>query len=92
MKSAVRLLTNKQGSKQTKAPAVEQMCEVYLKRLLTPADVLGPVLRGGEPLQDAAHLLGEDHRDVQGQEAPRGAAAHLLHHRQRLQEHDARCV
>lgn len=52
-------------------------------------DVLGPLLRGGEPLQDAAHLLWEDHRDVQGQETPRGSTAHLLHHGQRLQEHDA---
>lgn len=31
---------------------------------LLSTDVLGSVLRGGESLQDAAHLLRKDHRDV----------------------------
>merc|ERR1719167_1001436 len=30
--------------------------------------LLWPVLRGGESLQASAHLHGEDHRDLQGQE------------------------
>lgn len=32
-----------------------------IRWVLCLADVLGPLLRGGEPLQAAAHLLGEDH-------------------------------
>lgn len=51
------------------------------------ADVLGPVLRGGQPVQAAADLHGEDHRSVQGQEAPRGAAPRVRHHRLGLQVH-----
>lgn len=74
--------------KQNFRPGIRKL--LYSLRRPPSADVLGSLLRGGEPLQDAAHLLGEDHRDVQGQEASRGAAAHLLHHGQRLQEHDAR--
>ena len=43
-------------------------------------DLLWPFLRGGEPLQAAAHLHGEDHRDLQGEEKARGATPCLCHH------------
>merc|ERR1719370_2140393 len=42
--------------------------------------LLWPFLRGGEPLQTAAHLHGEDHRDLQGEEKARGATPCLCHH------------
>ena len=56
------------------------------------ADVLGPVLRCGQPVQEAAHLHGEGDRLVQGQETPRGAAPCLRHHRLGLPEHAPRYV
>lgn len=43
------------------------------------ADILWPLLRGNQPLQATAHLLGENRRHVQGQEAARDAAPHLRH-------------
>ena len=49
------------------------------------ADILGPLLRSGEPVQEAAHLHREDHRAVQGQEAHRGPSARFRNHRLRLQ-------
>lgn len=39
-----------------------------LSRGVFSLDVLWPLLRGGEPLQNAANLLGEDHRHVQREE------------------------
>lgn len=43
------------------------------------ADLLWPLLRGGEPIQNAAHLLREDHRDVQRKETTRSPPSYLLH-------------
>lgn len=54
------------------------------------SDVLRPVLCGGEPLQNAAHLLREDHWYVQREETTWSPPSYLLDRRQCLQEHDAR--
>ncbi|KAL0198865.1 hypothetical protein M9458_007405, partial [Cirrhinus mrigala] len=51
--------------------------------------VFGSVLCGHQPLQEPAHLLRGDRRDVQGQKTTRDATTHLCHHRHGLQEHDA---
>lgn len=56
------------------------------------SDILWPVLCGSQPLQEAAHLHGEDHWFVQGQETTRSASARLRHHRFGLQVHVARYV
>lgn len=42
------------------------LVSLFLHSLLS--DILWPVLRGGESLQNAAHLLREDHRNVQRKE------------------------
>ena len=56
------------------------------------SDILWPVLCGSQTLQEAAHLHGEDHWFVQGQETTRSASARLRHHRFGLQVHVARYV
>ena len=48
-------------------------------------DLFRPLLRSGEPLQEAPHLHREDHRGLQGQEEARGPAPRLRHHRHCLQ-------
>ena len=49
------------------------------------SDLLGALLRDGEPIQMAASLHSPRGCSLQGQTPLRGAAAHLLHRRQRVQ-------
>ena len=51
------------------------------------SDLLGPVLRGREPLPPVPHLHRDRHPDVHQQEEERAAAAHLRHRRRGLPEH-----
>lgn len=42
-------------------------------------DVLRPLLRGHQPVQEPAHLFREHHRDVPREEEARDASTHLRH-------------
>lgn len=70
-------------AKNWPSPKVSEMWWSQVRRLTARgsslADLLRAFLRGGQPLQAAAHLLGEDCGHVQGEEAPRDAAPHLCH-------------
>lgn len=55
-------------------------------------DVFGAVLRGGQPLQEPAHLHRVHRGDVQGQETPGNAPSHLRHIRGGLPQHVARLL
>ena len=51
------------------------------------ADLLRPVLRGGEPVQAVPDLHADDGQDLPGQAEERGPAAPLRHRRHGLQGH-----
>ena len=55
-------------------------------------DLLRPVLRGNQSLQEPAHILRRNSGDVQRQKETWDAPSHLCHHRHSLQEYDARWV
>jgi len=57
----------------------------------TVADILWSVLRGHQPLSTDSHLHVEHHSEVPGKTANRDAATSVLHRRQRLPQHVARC-
>lgn len=76
----------------TELSEVERFLSILICISVFFADILWPVLCGSQPLQEAAHLHGEDHWFVQGQETTRSASARLCHHRFGLQVHVARYV
>lgn len=55
-------------------------------------DLLRPVLRGNQSLQEPAHILRRNSGDVQRQKETWDAPSYLCHHRHSLQEYDARWV
>lgn len=69
----------------------EDEVNVNLSVLCVFPDIFRAVLRGGEPLQEPAHLHRVHCGDVPGQETARDAPSHLRHIRGRLPKHAARC-
>ena len=61
----------------------------YRSNSLSRLDLLRALLCGCQPVQAAAHIHGEDHRDLQGEEAARGSSPRVRHHRHRLQVGDS---
>lgn len=72
------------------AKRVDPSEQILTGTLSLPADVLGALLRGGQPLQEPAHLHRVHRGHVPRQEAARDAAPYLRHIGGGLSQHAAR--
>lgn len=73
-----------------RTPSLKTCSGRILHLLASVSDLLWSLLRRRQPVQTTAHLHGECHRAVQGQEAARSTTSRICHHRHGLPEYAAR--